>query len=117
MRLLSRTPVPRTPSLLPPERQRIPISRGLGHRQSIAAGCALYRPSLHDASAKRTPQCRKIGSDLLAPGREGVVEGALARRPLLDRDDGAPLIGIDQRHIEPGPFLQQLNVALPVGID
>ncbi len=38
---------------------------------------------------------------LLAPGREGVVEGTLAGRALLDGDDGAALVGIDQRDIEP----------------
>src|SRR5262252_1506692 len=54
---------------------------------------------------------------LLAPGGERVVEGALARRALLDRDDGAALVGVDQRHVEPGALLQKLDVARAVGVD
>src|SRR5215472_13990718 len=54
---------------------------------------------------------------LLAPGRKRVVEGALARRALLDRDDGAALVGVDQRHVEPGALLQKLDVARAVGVD
>src|ERR1700684_981845 len=54
---------------------------------------------------------------LLAPGREGVVEGALAWSALLDGDDGAALIDIDQRHVEPGTLFQQLHVARAGGLD
>jgi arsenate reductase len=48
------------------------------------------------ATASGKPKVR-----LLAPGRERVVEGPLARRALLDGDDGAALVGIDQRDVEP----------------
>jgi len=51
------------------------------------------------------------------PRREGVVEGALAGGALLDGDDGAALVDIDQRHIEPRAFLQELQVARAIGID
>src|ERR1700704_731843 len=53
----------------------------------------------------------------VAPDRERIVEGAFAGRALLDRDDGAALVGIDQGYVEPGAFLQELDVALAVGID
>src|SRR3954447_18700553 len=53
----------------------------------------------------------------LAPGRERFVEGALAGGALFDRDDGAALVGVDKRHIEPGALLQELQIALPLGID
>src|SRR5579859_6091860 len=55
-------------------------------------------------------------SPLFAPGRKRIVEGALTRWALFDRDDGAALVGVDQRHVEPRPFLQELNVARAVGI-
>ena len=43
----------------------------------------------------------------LTPG----TTGAWARRTFFDRDDGAALVGIDQRHIEPRAFLQERDVA------
>src|SRR3979411_2158207 len=54
---------------------------------------------------------------LFPPRRERVVEGALAGGALLDGDDGAALVDIDQRHVEPRALLQELQVALAVGID
>src|SRR6478672_10562911 len=55
--------------------------------------------------------------ELLAPGRKRVVEGAFAGGALFDRDDGAALVGVDQRHVEPRALLQQLDVARTVGVD
>src|SRR5665647_2692577 len=55
-------------------------------------------------------------SGLLPPRRERVVEGALAGGALFDGDDGAALVDIDQRHIEPGALLQELQVARAVGL-
>lgn len=37
----------------------------------------------------------------LPPRRECVVERALAGGAFFDRDDGAALVDVDQRHIEP----------------
>src|SRR5580704_7718516 len=54
---------------------------------------------------------------LLAPRREGVVEGALAGGALFDGDDGAALVDVDQRHVEPRALLQKLQVAGVVGVD
>src|SRR3978361_894375 len=54
---------------------------------------------------------------LFAPGRECVIERALAWRTLLDGYDGAALVDIDQRHVEPRALLQKLNVASAVGLD
>src|SRR5580704_10780428 len=54
---------------------------------------------------------------LLAPRREGIVEGALAGGALFDGDDGAALVDIDQRHVEPRALLEKLQIARAVGID
>src|SRR6201999_1598582 len=54
---------------------------------------------------------------LLAPGREGFVEGALAGRTLFDRDDGAALVDVNQRHVKPRTLLQELDIAGAVGLD
>src|SRR5258708_38517814 len=54
---------------------------------------------------------------LLPPGLEDLLEGALARIALLDRQNGAAAIVVDDRNIEPGPLLEQLQIALHVGID
>ena len=36
---------------------------------------------------------------------------AWARRTFFDRDDGAALVGLGQRHVEPRAFLQERDVA------
>src|SRR5947208_9253697 len=54
---------------------------------------------------------------LLAPCREGVVERALAWGALFDGDDGAALVDVDQRHVEPRALLQELQVARAIGVD
>src|SRR5258708_11645234 len=54
---------------------------------------------------------------LLPPGLEDLLEGALARIALLDRQNGAAAIVVDDRNIEPGPLLEQLQIALHIVID
>src|SRR3954465_9961101 len=54
---------------------------------------------------------------LLPPGLEDFLEGALARIALLDRQNRAAAIVVDDRNIEPSPLLEQLQIALHVGID
>src|SRR5688572_19628108 len=54
---------------------------------------------------------------LLAPRHERLVERAFAWRALFDGDDGAALVDVDQRHVEPGAFLQKLYVARSLGLD
>ena len=51
------------------------------------------------------------------PRRERVVEGAFAGGALFDGDDGAALIDINQRHVEPGALLQKVQIARSVGVD
>ncbi len=60
---------------------------------------------------------RARNSPLFPPHRERVIERAFAGRALFDRDDGAALVDIDQRHVEPGALLQELQIAGAVGID
>src|SRR3954447_2565162 len=56
-------------------------------------------------------------NDLLPPGLEQFLEGALAGRALLDREDRAAAVVVDNRNVEPAAFLQELDVALHVGLD
>src|SRR5262245_25326764 len=53
----------------------------------------------------------------LPPRRERFVEGAFAGGAFFDGDDGAALVGIDQRHVEPGALLQELQIAGALGVD
>src|SRR5262249_585342 len=46
----------------------------------------------------------------LPPRLERLGEGALARRAFFDRQDGAAAVGVDGWDVEPGPFLEQLDV-------
>ena len=68
-----------------------------------------------------TNQHRRAGkrphSPLLPPRRERIVERAFAGGAFFDRDDGAALVDVDQRHVVPGAFLQELQVARAVGVD
>jgi hypothetical protein len=48
---------------------------------------------------------------------KAALYSAFAWRSLLDRQDGAALIGVDPRHIEPGALLRELDIALAVGVD
>lgn len=54
---------------------------------------------------------------LLHPSRKGLLESALARIALLDRQDSAASVVVDDRHVEPAALLQKLYVALHVGFD
>src|SRR6266568_1595610 len=54
---------------------------------------------------------------LLAPRRKRLIKRPLARRALFDRNDGAALVDVDQRHVEPGALLEELQIAGAVGID
>src|SRR6478672_12578386 len=58
----------------------------------------------------------RFGSSLF-PSRERISKDAFARRALLERQDGAAIVGIDHGNVEPGPLLKQLDVALAVGLD
>src|SRR5271165_4697479 len=60
---------------------------------------------------------RNAGRGSLPPGFERLGEGAFAGRPLLDGEDGAAAVLIDQRDVEPRPVLEQLNVALTIALD
>src|ERR1051325_8951983 len=53
----------------------------------------------------------------LPPGLEQILEGALARRALLDREDRAAAVVVDDRNVEPVALLQELDVALHIGLD
>src|SRR5205085_11431727 len=54
---------------------------------------------------------------LLPPGLERLVEGALARRALFQRENGAAAVVVDDRNVEPAALLQELQVALHVAFD
>ena len=54
---------------------------------------------------------------LLLPGLERVGEDAVAGRAFLHRQDGAPVVVVDHRDVEPAALLEQLQISLPVGVD
>src|SRR6266568_4544538 len=70
-----------------------------------------------DLSADKAIYGQPSSAVLLPPGRERVVEGALAGGAFFDGDDGAALVDVDQRHVEPRALFQKLQIALAVGID
>jgi hypothetical protein len=49
----------------------------------------------HDASNDEAADLSVRFRELLAPGREGVVEGAFAGGAFFDGDDGAALVGVN----------------------
>src|ERR1700761_1724090 len=53
---------------------------------------------------------------LFAPRLEGVGERALAGRALLHGQDGTAVVVVDDENVEPRPLLEQLDVALHLGI-
>src|SRR3954469_18434696 len=57
----------------------------------------------------RSDSTRRGGSrGLLPPGRKGLGEPPLARRALLECQDGAAVVVIDDRDVEPGALLEQV---------
>ena len=65
----------------------------------------------------KAPASRRTASRLLLPpGRECVGEHAIARRAFFDRQNGAAIVVVNDRDIEPRPLLEQLNIALHVRI-
>jgi hypothetical protein len=70
--------------------------------------------------------CRvKPGNDSFAKtdspySRHAANASLNARSPrgaLFDGDDGAALVDVDQRHVEPGALLQELQIAAALGLD
>src|SRR3954468_7341752 len=56
-------------------------------------------------------------AELLPPGLERFVEGALARRALFEREDRPAAVVVDDRYVEPAALLQELEIALHVAFD
>jgi hypothetical protein len=52
---------------------------------------------------------------LLLPSLERIGEHALAGRTLLHREDGAAVVVVDDRNVEPTALLEQLQIAILVG--
>src|SRR3954452_15851558 len=53
----------------------------------------------------------------LPPRGERILESALAGRAFFDGDDGAALVGVDERNVEQGTLFQKLEIAGAVGLD
>src|SRR3984885_5411488 len=92
------------------------LSTGVGFLASDALIFArvLTRNSGLELSPRRW---RGVFSSLIAPGGKGISESAIAGRTLFQCQNGTAAIVIDDRNIEPRPALEQLNIALQVGID
>src|SRR5262249_50722799 len=54
---------------------------------------------------------------LLLPGLEGVGEDALTGRAFLQGEDGAAVVVVNNRDVEPAALLEHLQIAILVGID
>src|SRR5438552_19161649 len=55
--------------------------------------------------------------ELLLPGLEGVGEDALAGRAFFQSEDGAAVVVVNDRDVEPAALLEHLQIAILVGID
>jgi hypothetical protein len=64
----------------------------------------------------RSPSCQAATLPA-GPGSKGLGEGVVAGRALLHRQDGTAAVGVDDRDVEPRTVLEQLHVALHVGVD
>jgi AAA ATPase domain len=81
-------------------------------RLQVASGAVT--PSLNVVDLVRSSSNR---GGLMFPCRESFGEGAVAARALLHRQDGAAAVGVDDRDVKPRTVLEQLHVALHVGVD
>src|SRR5262245_52398127 len=73
-------------------------------RQSKVA-CALY-------GSREGEGCER----LLRPRFERLGENALAGRAFLQGQDGATVVVVNHRDVEPAPLLEQLNIAILVSL-
>src|SRR5262249_1579576 len=103
-------------------------------RAAIAASFPVISCHLPSSLSARRDGRRELGKDteedgakryarrtdgrrgLLVTGREGFVEHALAGRALLDRENGAQVVLVEDRDVEPRPFLQRPDIALILGL-
>src|SRR3954468_2396114 len=75
-----------------------------------------YLDQAHANLIRHCSPAARIGSSLF-PSRERISKDAFARRAFLKRQDGAAIVGIDHGNVEPRPLLEQLDIALAVGLD
>ena len=87
-------------------------------QKAVKTGIAAMEqpPAAPPELAAPGPNRRWKSERLLAPRRERVGKRAVARRAFFDRQNRAPAVGVDDRNIEPRPFLQQLEIALDVRV-
>src|SRR5438445_3161507 len=62
------------------------------------------------------PSASEPTDSLLLPGLEGFLERTLAGRALFECQNGPPIVAVDDRNIEPATVLEQLHIALAIGI-
>src|SRR5580692_4837775 len=97
-----------------------PSSAGRPYCHALAGTSCYFLPKLcwnvaGSSNAYRPPIGARIS--LLPPGGEDVAEGANARLPLLYRQNGAFAAAVVNGNIEPAFILEQLQIALPLGVD
>src|SRR5215472_8873028 len=89
------------------------ISRSSSRSHSLTASLPRYAPeSTNECALPRVGRARRRP----VPCREGVAERALACGALLDRQDGAPAVVVDDREIEPGTLAQELQIGGAFGL-
>src|SRR4051812_33597425 len=64
-----------------------------------------------DASVGERSDGAKSKKELLPPCLEGLLEGAFAGGALFQREDRAAAVVVNDRHIEPGALLEELQIA------
>src|SRR2546428_9103965 len=93
---------------------RKPIWPMSSPRSSTAIPCAVSTNSCPSPTSSPSPKGPWPDNDAYFPCSEGCFERPLAGRALLDCQDCAPSIVIDDRNIEPGPIIEQFAIALHV---
>src|SRR6267154_2550265 len=82
-------------------------------RRALSIGCGVWVPALRPFHGPgRDDFGLRHGGCSFLPSRKGLRERALTGRALLHGENRAPVVGVDNRDVEPGPLLQELDIAL-----
>ena len=87
-----------------------------GNTQAISVhlGQSIRSPSGEVGDAARDHG--SVASSLFLPSSKRLLEGLLTGGALLHGEDCAPIVGVDDRDIDPGPTFEKLEIALLIGV-
>src|SRR6516165_11784998 len=86
----------------------------LSHRTAGAPEGLSVEASDAAATSRRLSRTSRHIALLFLPDCEGFGEGAVPRQTLFYGQDGSAAIAVGDWDVEPGAFLEHLNIALPV---